>query len=351
MRSQWSGRDVLVTGCAGFKGAWLCAVLHELGAKVHGIRNNKAHPDSAYELLDLPKKIVEVRADISNRVDVTDVINGMKPDAIFHLAAKAVVTVCLRDPYRAFLVNTFGTLNILEACRRLNAVNSLVLVSTDHVFGTVKEERLPLDEDSPVQHGGPYDTSKATMEIIARCYHSTYDNALPRTCLTRAANCIGFGDTASRRVVPTFIQAALKTGFIPVTTKKNGRQFVDVADVVSGYIMAASHSPPAFDLRQALPTFHFAIERYEATSEPFIRIEALAEIIAKLTDARVDVQPKCVDFMPNENRCQALSCEKTARSLGWHPKRRFVDTLNDLVTWYRPQTTRNERRQRDSAIS
>src|SRR5437868_12342971 len=167
---NWKGRKVLVTGASGFKGSWLCAALLRLGAEVYGTIRNIRNPLSAYRLLDLDKNVVKVSADISDRQQVYDLLNSVEPDVIFHLAAKALVPVSLRDPRRTFDVNIMGTLNFIEASRKLKVSNRLLVCSTDHVFGNVEPAELPRDENGKivgfaekdrVSYGGPYDTSKA----------------------------------------------------------------------------------------------------------------------------------------------------------------------------------------------
>lgn len=154
---EWRDKKVLVTGASGFKGAWLCATLCELGAQVYGTVRNQAHPASAYKMFELDKRVVAVNAEISDRQQVYDLVNTVEPEVIFHLAAKALVPVGLRDPRRTFDVNINGTLNIIEACRRLKVCDRMLVCSTDHVFGNVKPTDLPsggFNERSRVSYGG-----------------------------------------------------------------------------------------------------------------------------------------------------------------------------------------------------
>jgi CDP-glucose 4,6-dehydratase len=142
---EWSGKKVLVTGASGFKGSWLCKVLHKLGADVYGITRQVLNPISSYNLLELEETIVKVPADITVPRQVFDVLNNIAPDVIFHLAAKAQVPVALRDPIRTFDVNVMGTLNILEACRKYAVAEKLLIVSTDHVFGFITAPCVRID--------------------------------------------------------------------------------------------------------------------------------------------------------------------------------------------------------------
>jgi len=245
---NWQGQKVLVTGASGFKGSWLCGILVNLGAEVYGTVRNRIHPESPYELLDLHDEIVEASADISDRQQVFDLINSIQPTVIFHLAAKAIVPVALSDPRRAFEVNVLGTVNILEACRTLRRPNRrvcerLLICSTDHVFGHVDPAALPargFDERTRVSYGGPYDTSKAAMELMVRSYHYSFWAELPAVGITRCANVFGLGDTNARRVIPYFISSAKDTGKVDLQYNLNGRQFIYVTDAIVGYIKAAA---------------------------------------------------------------------------------------------------------------
>ena len=158
MGFDWNGRKVLVTGASGFKGSWLCAALMGLGARVYGTISNHRHPLSAFEMLGIDDRVARIAADVSNRQQVYDLLNSVEPDVVFHLAAKALVPVSLRDPRRTFEVNFEGTLNIIQACRTLRLCKRLLICSTDHVFGSIEPEELPpggFDERSRVSYGGP----------------------------------------------------------------------------------------------------------------------------------------------------------------------------------------------------
>ncbi len=344
---DWHNTKVLVTGASGFKGAWICAALVQMGAKVYGTVRNQQNPGSAYRMLGLEDRVVAVSVDVSDRQEVYDLVNSVEPDAIFHLAAKALVPVGLRDPRRTFDVNINGTLNLIEACRRLKVGSRMLVCSTDHVFGNVPQEDIPsggFDERSRVSYGGPYDTSKAAMELLVRSYHFTFWSEVPAIGITRCANVFGFGDTNPRRVVPLFVSSAKEKKRIPLRFRKNGRQFIYVADCVTGYIRAMESlnegggrakiglSRP--DQRSPFtPTFHFSIEDYEKTRHPYIEMESLANLAASLFNAKVDGS-ESIDYAANENRIQALNCAATRKALRWKPETTLREGLRKLGEWY-----------------
>lgn len=350
---DWNGRKVLVTGASGFKGSWLCAALMGLGAKVYGTISNHRHPLSAFEMLEIDDRVARVAADVSNRQQVYDLLNSIEPDVVFHLAAKALVPVSLRDPRRTFEVNFEGTLNLIQACRTLRICKRLLICSTDHVFGNVEPEELPnggFDEKSRVSYSGPYDTSKSAMELMVRCYHSTYWSELPAIGITRCANVFGFGDTNQRRVIPLFVRSAVCDHVIPLKYSMSGRQFIHVTDAIIGYIKAAASldeggieekrgKTQPEDRSPFTPTYHFAIENYEGTSDPYIRMGDLAHHVAGIFGARVD-QSHCVPYPRAENKIQALKCRVTRDSLQWNTVKPFSTALKELGEWYTSESSR-----------
>lgn len=354
---DWQNRKVLVTGASGFKGSWLCAALLKLGAHVYGTVRNQSHPLSAYSVFGLNDRVVKVRADVSDRQEVYDLLNSIEPDVIFHLAAKALVPVSIRDPRRTFDVNIMGTLNIIQACRTLKVCSRILVCSTDHVFGNIQPEELPdggFDELSRVSYSGPYDTSKAAMELMVRCYHSTYWAELPSIGITRCANVFGFGDTNQRRVVPLFVRSAVTDRKIPLRFRKSGRQFIHITDAVAGYIRAAvaldegsarakSGKARPEERTPFTPSFHFAIEQYEGAVTPYVCMEPLARNVATLFSATVD-DTDCIDYPPNENKIQALNCAATRAALGWSVRKTFDDSLRQLGDWYQSESKRDRLR-------
>jgi len=356
---DWKNQKVLVTGASGFQGSWLCKTLLELGATVYGTTRNQIHPLSAYNILDLDQHIIKIEADISDRQQVYDTLNSVNPDIIFHLAAKALVPVSLRDPRRTFEVNIAGTINLIEASRKLKVCQRLLIASTDHVFGKIKPEELPengFNEKSRVSYGGPYDTSKAAMELVVRSYHYTYWDELPAIGITRCANVFGYGDTNQRRVIPLFVTSTLNRESIPLKYRYNGRQFLHVGDAIAGYIRVVSELKEGDCFKKAsqerpedrspfTPTYHFAIENYEKYENPedgpnynscYIRMKALAYLIARIFDSQVD-DSKSIDFVLNENRVQALNCSETKKTLGWKPHKTLEEALRELGEWYQQQ--------------
>ena len=343
-KADWENKKVLITGVSGFKGSWLAAALLKLKADVFGTVQNRNNPISAYSLFDLDNKIIKINTDVSERQQVYDMINTFEPEVIFHLAAKALVPVALRDPRRTYEINVMGTLNVIEACRKLSMCDRLLICSTDHVFGSSNE--IPpngYEEKDRVSYGGPYDTSKAMMELLVRSYYKTCWVELPSIGITRCANVFGFGDVNQRRIIPLFISSGIYKKSIELKYLHNKRQFIHIHDAINGYIKAAENLNDGncrIKTTAAMPvnrtpftqTFHFALDRYPNGSN-VISMKELAEIVADLTNSKID-QSHAVDFAPNENDVQKLDFSFTRKELSWSPQKEFVDSLKEMRLWY-----------------
>ena len=349
LNQSWNNLRVLVTGVPGFKASWLAALLVAMGADVSAICRRKRDPFSAYAFLGIQPQVTHYYADIANFSEVHHVIANVRPDVIFHLAATALVPVALRSPLQTYETNVMGTANIIEACRQLKVCQQLLICSTDHVFGdppNASKSFVHPPGDS-VGFAGPYDTSKAAMELMVRSYYANYYTELPAIGITRSANVFGPGDTNQRRVIPAFLQSALRDQVIHLKYRKNGRQFIHVTDVIAGYIRAASVLEKDRFLVKSLrrkgltgmngivtPTFHFAIETYEETADPYLRLESLAQIISGIVPCAID-DTETETWAPNEIRNMALNCSETRKTLNWQTLRTLTEGLGERADWYR----------------
>ena len=119
LAETYADRRVLVTGHTGFKGAWLSQWLDHLGASVSGYSDGTPTDPSAFDLLGLDRRLDHHVGDIRDRRRLADVIDEVRPEMVFHLAAQPLVLRSIADPVETFEVNTMGMVNILECIRDL----------------------------------------------------------------------------------------------------------------------------------------------------------------------------------------------------------------------------------------
>jgi UDP-glucose 4-epimerase len=231
-------KAALVTGGAGFIGSHLTEALVAAGCRVtvlddltSGRREN---------LREAAGRIRFVQADVRSLEAVTEAAAGC--EVVFHLAAVVSVPRTTEDPLGSAAVNEAGTLNVLEAARRVNA-RRLVFASSSAVYGD--DPVLPKREDMPAKPLTPYAVHKLASECHLRVYHGLYGL---ETVSLRFFNVFGPRQDPSSPysgVISIFITQALRGR--PPVIHGDGRQtrdFVFVADVVQA-VTASAVAPSA----------------------------------------------------------------------------------------------------------
>lgn len=168
---------VLVTGCAGFIGSRVAALLVAEGHRVAGVDNLNGAYDprlKRWRLAELEEQpgFAFYRADVCDRAALEAVFAAAGPfDAVIHLAARAGVRPSVEDPWAYVETNVTGTLNLLELCRR-HGVGKFVLASTSSLYG---DGPRPFREDQPTDRPlSPYAASKKAAEALCYTYHRLY---------------------------------------------------------------------------------------------------------------------------------------------------------------------------------
>lgn len=233
--STWTGTRVLFTGAQGFIGSWVAGRLLDEGAEVL-ILDRPSNELSHFRLRGLHERCTPVAADLMDAGSLERAIEEYGVQAVFHLAATAIVGSATTSPLKTFEVNVRGTWNLLEACRlAADPPRRIVVASTDKAYGA--HDELPYRESHALQPRYPYDASKACADIIARSYAHTF--GLP-VAVTRFGNVFGGGDVNFSRLIPGTIRALL-SGERPVI-RSNGlmeRDFLYAEDAVTAYLAVA----------------------------------------------------------------------------------------------------------------
>lgn len=175
---------VLVTGAAGFIGFHVALRLLDRGDEVVGLDNVNDYYDpdlkrARLARLTLHQRFSDVRVDIVDRADVTDLFAKHRPQRVVHLAAQAGVRYSLLNPQAYIDTNLLGTGNILEGCRQ-NDIEHLVYASSSSVYGA--NTVLPYSVHQNVDHPlSLYAASKKANELMAHTYSHLFK--LPTTGL------------------------------------------------------------------------------------------------------------------------------------------------------------------------
>jgi dTDP-glucose 4,6-dehydratase len=253
-----------------------------------------------------------IRGAIEDPAAVAAAIDASGAQAIVNFAAETHVDRSIAEPDAFVATHALGTYVLLEAARSNQL--PLLQVSTDEVYGSI--EQGTFTELSPLHPSSPYSATKAGADLLVASYFHTY--GLPVT-ICRGSNNYG-PYQYPEKLIPLMILNALHGDALPVYG--DGRQ-------VRNWIHATDFSRAiGHVLEHGLPG-----EVYNAGGPDEQENIDVVRRIVELTDASED-QIEHVADRPGHDRRYSLSSQKV-RALGWEPRVRFSDGLQETVRWYR----------------
>ena len=172
-------KKALITGVTGQDGAYLADLLLKKGYEVHGIkrRTSLINTDRIDHIFE-DKKVGNNRfflhyGDMTDSTNLVRIINDIKPDEIYNLAAMSHVHVSFDLPEYVANVDGLGTLRILEAIRLLGLDTKIYQASTSELYGKVQE--TPQSEKTPFYPRSPYGVAKMYAYWITKNYREAYN--------------------------------------------------------------------------------------------------------------------------------------------------------------------------------
>ncbi len=308
----------LVTGGRGFAGSWLARALLASGADVTSLDRGGDRP-TGLELLGIETAVNDVSGELRDGDLVLSILRENSIDAVFHLAAQAIVGDANASPIPTFETNIQGTWVLLEACREAG-VGVTVVASSDKAYGP--HDELPYTEASALQPVYPYDVSKAATDLIARSYWHTH--GLP-VAVTRLANIYGGGDRNFSRLIPEAVTAVLD-GRRPVIRSDGSpeRDFLYVEDAASAYLAVA----------EAVTLGGAAGEAFNAGWGKPHPVREIVDLICELGPGEVEADYLGAGNPSAEIERQYLDSSKIRAEIGWEPTVELRDGLDRTLAWY-----------------
>jgi len=235
--------SILVTGAAGFIGAYTCRALAARGEAVVGLDNYNAYYDPQLKR-DRVRALcpdADIRAlDLTDRAGLAALFDAVRPTRVVHLAAQAGVRYSLENPHAYVDSNLVGFVNLLELCRH-RGVAHLVYASSSSVYGD--SATPPFSEDQRIdQPRSLYAATKAANELMAHTYAHLY--GLPATGLRFFTV---YGPWGRPDMAPLLFARAVLAGR-PIEVFNHGRMrrdFTYVDDIVAGVLGALDCAFPA----------------------------------------------------------------------------------------------------------
>lgn len=309
---------VVVTGGLGSIGQCLVS---RLSAKEHRVLVLDDESSGIRSSLPKSSNVTFEHMDITNKEKFDRVVESFKPEYVFHLAAHFANQNSVEHPYSDLNVNVIGTINVLEASRKLSGLKKVVYASSSCVYGA--DDEVMCEDAKVYPHETPYAINKFAAELYVKYYAWYY--GVPSISL-RIFNTYGPGEMAGvyRNVIPKFIDAALKGETITITgTGKETRDFTYVTDTVALFLKAAFSSEAEGDV-------------FNGGSGLEVTILELAQMIIRQSNSKSKlIFREKRDWDQVSRRCSNIS--HAVKRLGYCPNVSLAEGLKKTIEWYRAQ--------------
>ncbi len=312
-------KKILVTGADGFIGSHLVEALLDKGCDVRAFVYYNSF--NSWGWLDsLPQQVATsldvFSGDIRDPNGVHEAMKGC--DIVFHLAALIAIPFSYHSPDSYVDTNIKGTLNVLQAARRLETERILV-TSTSEVYGTA--QYVPIDEKHPFQGQSPYSATKIGADRLAESFFRSF--SLPVT-IVRPFNTYGPRQSA-RAVIPTIItQLLLGKRELELGDLTPTRDFNFVRDTAAGFIALA-------ECDEAIGQ-----EINIATGMEHSIGDVARTLIEQINpDARIQTDEQ--RLRPKDSEVFRLLGDNTLIShlTDWRPQHGLADGLSETIAWFR----------------
>ena len=328
-----STKKFLITGGAGFIGSAL--IRHIIQNTSHSVINvdklTYAGNLSSLESIENSNNYFFEQVDICDAKSIKRILIQNQPDVIMHLAAESHVDKSIDGPDEFIQTNIIGTYVLLEQARNYwtsllgNKKKSFRFhhVSTDEVYGDLKQEAELFTEETSYSPSSPYSASKASSDHLVRAWHRTYN--LP-ILITNCSNNYG-PFQFPEKLIPVIIISALKGKNLPVYG--SGLQTRD-------WLYVDDHARALMDVAlkgKIGQTYniggHNELQNIEV-------VKKICEILDQLVPNKVKYSEfiTYVDDRVGHDFRYAIDASKIFNELKWKPSENFESGIYKTIKWY-----------------
>ncbi len=326
----YKNRRVLVTGHTGFKGSWMCLLLHKLGAQVFGYALQPPTNPSLFEMARIGELMTSEINDIRDYTALEATIKAVKPEIIIHMAAQPLVRESYKNPIETYAINVMGTVHLLEAVRQAGGVKVILNVTTDKCYEN-KEWFWGYRENEPMGGYDPYSNSKGCSELVTSSFRNSFFNPAEfekhgvAVASARAGNVIGGGDWATDRLIPDFIRAITKGEKVYIRNPGATRPWQHVLEPVSGYLTLCAKMFE--EGAKYADGWNFGPDDADAQNVGWI-IDKVCKVWGEGAYYEIDKGNH-----PHEANYLKLDCSKAKALLNWYPRWSVAQALETIVDW------------------
>ncbi len=344
-------KKALVTGVTGQDGAYLSELLLAKGYEVHGIKRrssliNTARIDHLYQDPHESNQHFQLHyGDLTDAMNITRIIQEVKPDEIYNLGAMSHVKVSFEEPEYTANADGVGALRILEAIRLLGLTKKTKFyqASSSELYGLVQE--VPQSEKTPFYPRSPYGVAKLYAYWITVNYREAYN--------IFACNGILFNHESPLRG-ETFVTRKITRGVAQIALGLGEKIFVGNLNAQRDWGHAKDYVEAMWLMMQHAEADDFVVATGKTTTVRDLCTMAFAAagitvafqgsgeqekgVVVKNSSSDVDIKPGQVVvevdpryFRPTEVDLLIGDASKAKAKLGWEPRYTLEEMVKEMV--------------------
>ena len=318
-------KTALIIGANGQDASYMAEFLIEKGYNVHGTIRRNSVPESQttrIEHLRSQDLITLHYMDLTDPISVESIINEIKPDEIYHLAAQSHVQISFDLPKYTLDVNGGGTLSVLEAVRKFSPKSKIYHAATSEMFGNSFDDDKFQRETTPLTPVSPYGCSKLYAHSLCHNYRNAYDMFICSGILFNHESPRRGINFVTNKVVLEAVK--IKLGLSDELVLGNlgaMRDWGHAKDYVKGmwlmlqqdqpddYVLATGESKSVGDL------VNYVFDKLDLDSKKYVKTDAKFERAEELHYLRGD-------------------STKARTKLGWEPEYTFETMLDEMIEYW-----------------
>jgi len=309
---------ILITGADGFIGSYLM--------EHFAFKNTDVWGTCYYPTIDIRDiehlKPRLLRCDVRYFDQVVDVLNQIKPDLIFHMAAQSYPALSWKIPIETLQTNIIGTANLFEAIKLVGLDPVVVVACSSAEYGSVNEAAIPVKESHPLLPLHPYGVSKVAVDLLAYSY---WVNDKIKAIRVRIFNTTGprkVGDVCSDFTYKiVMIEKGKCDPILKVGNLGTYRAILDVRDLIRALVLLWEKGQPG--------------EVYNVSGSKVYQIQEILDIVLKNAKCKVIVRQDPALLRPSDEKIIYGDSTKRTQETGWRQEINIEDTIKDMIKYWR----------------
>ena len=319
---------VLITGITGNVGSHLADYIlnNHRDIELHGIARWRSPMDNIEKI---KHKINIELADLNDLSSLIYIMNKIKPDYIFHLAAQSLVRESYEKPIETFSTNILGTVNVLDCIRNSATIKGCIVYTSDKCYENIGTKQA-YNENDRLGGNDPYSASKASSEIVTTAYRNSFFSKItsPRIATIRAGNVIGGGDWSKDRLIPDFVRAVINKQKINVRNPEHTRPWQFVLEPLSGILWLAVKMIQESKYSEA---WNFG----PSSDSKQFTLKMMLKAISTEWGINESIMEENTNNELHEDKFLNIDSSKAEKFLGLKLVYNLQETITETVSWYK----------------